>query len=433
VPEFFEITTKPTVSPVAEGSTSVPETVPTPMPVEIPIFDSFFAPTEPPNDLNASVVSQPPTADANMTTLLDEYEEATTGNFVISDDDLLNGVVSALNLHDKATSNADWEVSNIGEGAAFDGSYVLKASTMRTILAANANVDTREYHGEAAMTLTIIAGAEGGTLDFALLSKVHFPLDVVEIMVDGKSISSAFGVSEKWEEKSLALNPGKHIITFRHRANPAKLPKTTLDQTEVPQGYEGVSMIDGIRYTDNAVGIVVSTANDVQAQTTVAPTIDDIREACAEGTLSVTGLDGCCVPDPSFLGDGACDPYEPYNTEACGYDLGDCCKDTCNPLATFGCNSKEGMGYGPFGFFCIDPNASSSTIIDPSKCKVLNREWIGDGGCDHELNTVECQWDGGDCCRQSCDPEHAYFMCGREEQPYDCRNPDIINRADYVP
>ena len=279
-----------------------------------------------------------------MTTLLDEYEEATTGNFVISDDDLLNGVVSALNLHDKATSNADWEVSNIGEGAAFDGSYVLKASTMRTILAANANVDTREYHGEAAMTLTIIAGAEGGTLDFALLSKVHFPLDVVEIMVDGKSISSAFGVSEKWEEKSLALNPGKHIITFRHRANPAKLPKTTLDQTEVPQGYEGVSMIDGIRYTDNAVGIVVSTANDVQAQTTVAPTIDDIREACAEGTLSVTGLDGCCVPDPSFLGDGACDPYEPYNTEACGYDLGDCCKDTCNPHATFGCNSKEGMG-----------------------------------------------------------------------------------------
>ena len=103
-------------------------------------------------------------------------------------------------------------------------------------------------------------------------------------------------------------------------------------------------MIDGIRYTDNAVGIIISTANDVQAQTTVAPTIDDIREACAEGTLSVTGLDGCCVPDPSFLGDGACDPYEPYNTEACGYDLGDCCKDTCNPLATFGCNSKEGMG-----------------------------------------------------------------------------------------
>jgi len=151
---------------------------------------------------------------------------------------------------------------------------------------------------------------------------------------------------------------------------------------------------------------------------------------CAEGTTAVPGLAGCCVADPSFLGDGACDPWPPYNTAECGYDLGDCCKESCNPDSAFGCNAKEGDPYGPFGFFCLDPQFSK---IDAAACNVENREWIGDGGCDSDSNIPECGYDNGDCCRQTCDVEKAYFECGNENQPFDCKDPDIIYRADYVP
>ena len=33
--------------------------------------------------------------------------------------------------------------------------------------------------------------------------------------------------------------------------------------------------------------------------------------------------------------------------------MGDCCHDSCNPNAHFGCNAKKGDLYGPFGFFCL--------------------------------------------------------------------------------
>jgi hypothetical protein len=151
---------------------------------------------------------------------------------------------------------------------------------------------------------------------------------------------------------------------------------------------------------------------------------------CSGDLLPAPGLPGCCVSDPSFLGDGACDAYEPYNTAECGYDLGDCCRESCNPDTPFGCAAKEGDDYGPFGYYCIDPDYSS---MDVNACQAENREWIGDGGCDPEYNNAACGWDGGDCCRQSCDVEFAYYECGRDAQPFDCKNPDIIYRADYVP
>ena len=47
-------------------------------------------------------------------------------------------------------------------------------------------------------------------------------------------------------------------------------------------------------------------------------------------------------------------------------------------------------------------------------------------------NTV-CEWDGDYCCRSSCDAEFGFFQCGRDEQPYDCKNPDIIYQFGYVP
>jgi len=153
---------------------------------------------------------------------------------------------------------------------------------------------------------------------------------------------------------------------------------------------------------------------------------------CPEGTSSPPGMPACCVPDPTFLGDGACDVYAPFNTEECGYDLGDCCRESCRADTTFGCAAKEGDDYGPFGFYCLDP-AHGGGAIDEEACGAERREWVGDGGCDPEHNTAACGWDGGDCCRETCDEKFAYFECGRESQPFSCKNPDIIYRADYVP
>lgn len=37
---------------------------------------------------------------------------------------------------------------------------------------------------------------------------------------------------------------------------------------------------------------------------------------------------GCTVENDDLLGDGSCDEGN-NNTEACGWDLGDCCLETC--------------------------------------------------------------------------------------------------------
>ena len=157
---------------------------------------------------------------------------------------------------------------------------------------------------------------------------------------------------------------------------------------------------------------------------------DEVLQACPDGLLPVEDLKGCCVPDPSFLGDGACDPNSPYNTAECGYDRGDCCRETCNTDTTYGCKAKEGDEFGPFGFYCLDPQHA---YIDEKECKTENREWIGDGGCDPEYNTKACGWDVGDCCAETCDTTFAYYECGTEVQPFDCKDPDIISMFGYVP
>jgi len=158
----------------------------------------------------------------------------------------------------------------------------------------------------------------------------------------------------------------------------------------------------------------------IQGSGTVSTEAAPAVGGCPPGLQEVEGLPGCCVEEPNYLGDGACDPWEPYNTEVCGFDLGDCCPDTCNEDSPYGCHTKEGADYGPFGFFCLDTR-SSSMIVDVEKCNVENREWIGDGGCDgdSEYNTPECGYDGGDCCESTCNDDFAFYSCGAN-QPYEC-------------
>ena len=182
--------------------------------------------------------------------------------------------------------------------------------------------------------------------------------------------------------------------------------------------------------TEQEAQAAQTSQEDIQVVHHSAP-VQEAVEDCLEGTFLAEGLPGCCVPDPSFLGDGACDAHAPYNAQECGYDRGDCCRESCDPGSPFGCKAKEGDEYGPFGFFCLDP--TYGPLIDEGACQAENREWVGDGGCDPEYNTQACGWDGGDCCRETCNPDFAYYECGRAAQPFDCKDPNIIYRAGYVP
>tara|TARA_Y100000591_G_C21848416_1_gene710065 strand:+ start:2129 stop:2842 length:714 start_codon:yes stop_codon:yes gene_type:complete len=56
----------------------------------------------------------------------------------------------------------------------------------------------------------------------------------------------------------------------------------------------------------------------------------------------------CNVRNPSLLGDSVCDHIGGYNSEDCGYDDGDCCKESCMMKDfTLFC--------GITGYNCIDP------------------------------------------------------------------------------
>ena len=69
-----------------------------------------------------------------------------------------------------------------------------------------------------------------------------------------------------------------------------------------------------------------------------------------------------------------------------------------------------------------DPNASSRIL---AVCNVPNPSYIGDGYCDlGEYNTPSCNYDGGDCCKDSCDcANECYVQCGANG--YDCVNPEF--------
>ena len=156
--------------------------------------------------------------------------------------------------------------------------------------------------------------------------------------------------------------------------------------------------------------------------------------SCPPGTQQVVGLPECCVPDPADLGDGACDADAYYNTAACNYDGGDCCKETCNITSFYGCGAPQSVGYGPFGYYCENPDLDE--YINSVECTVSNRSRVGDGRCDTGIevyNTAACNWDGGDCCEETCDETHSYFECGVLEYPYDCRNPLYANATENGP
>ena len=73
-------------------------------------------------------------------------------------------------------------------------------------------------------------------------------------------------------------------------------------------------------------------------------------------------------------------------------------------------------------FFCYTVRDSGSST-DTCNAADGNGAWMGDGDCDPYNLIPECDWDGGDCCRCTCDDSD--FVCGTDG--YFCVNPDVLN------
>lgn len=81
---------------------------------------------------------------------------------------------------------------------------------------------------------------------------------------------------------------------------------------------------------------------------------------------------------PKYQGDTYCD--DANNVYTCGWDGGDCCAKKGEHVKTKYCHEC----------LCKDPDHKGS------KCIHVH---LGDGFCDDVNNVPECEYDGGDCCK----------------------------------
>ncbi len=87
----------------------------------------------------------------------------------------------------------------------------------------------------------------------------------------------------------------------------------------------------------------------VRVSTTIDWVCENTSGAIADCPDSEEPVVVCDVVDPTYLGDGYCDSVQDgYNTEACGYDGGDCCESTCQD-GDYDCGTND--------FICLDPGA----------------------------------------------------------------------------
>ena len=166
-------------------------------------------------------------------------------------------------------------------------------------------------------------------------------------------------------------------------------PFDSVDDTDL-DGHEVVNDVDNCPYY---------VPNADQADT---PDGDGLGDACE--------VSDCGAPLSAFLGDGFCDG-DAYNTEACGWDGGDCCTESCDRDQLDHC--------GAYGYHCKNP-AFSPTDAPPleGRCEAP-KAYVGDSFCDPDANSFKCGYDGGDCCEDT----RVGAFCG--QAPFDCRTPSV--------
>ena len=85
--------------------------------------------------------------------------------------------------------------------------------------------------------------------------------------------------------------------------------------------------------------------------------------------------------------------------------------------------AEEGVelgAHGPIGYYCLDPSQEDSMFAE---CNGAEKARVGDGQCNPQFNTAACNFDGGDCCEETCDDDFGFYPCGSGQQSYACIDP----------
>lgn len=93
----------------------------------------------------------------------------------------------------------------------------------------------------------------------------------------------------------------------------------------------------------------------------------------------------------------------------------DCCEALCEN-GVYKCVSTSCTNFGCPGSFPEDG-------FDYENCNVGAPYYVGDGFCDSigPYNTAECNYDGGDCCEDTC--LNGFYTCG-SLSCFDCKDPN---------
>merc|ERR1712048_776498 len=106
------------------------------------------------------------------------------------------------------------------------------------------------------------------------------------------------------------------------------------------------------------------------------------KNYCTECACKDPNYSACQLPQ--YQGDGNCD--DENNVPGCQFDGGDCCGTSVKKSYCKECK-------------CLDPNYKPADPNCPGTCGAAN--YKGDGNCDDENNNCGCEYDGGDCCKET--------------------------------
>lgn len=170
---------------------------------------------------------------------------------------------------------------------------------------------------------------------------------------------------------------------------------------------------------------------DPDAPTDCSPTATPTASPTSPFTYSA------CAGYIAHIKDGFCN--EANNNADCGYDGGDCCSCTCKDDLEHPCGEQGG------GFDCRDPDVSPECAQIATSCEG-NFAFIQDSYCDNSLNSMECSYDGGDCCFCTCvdtvvnsststtdsggNDSTSLFFCG--QNGFDCKDPSVSTECALV-